>query len=241
MTFATINTWKCDGEYNKRLELLNNQLSGYSLDLICSQEVFSAEGSAISTENYLKTNLNLQSFYFPSRKKERLVNGTKILSFSSLCVFTNLAVEQEKNIRLPTHHEDGERSAQLLIIIKEGKKIAVVNTHLTHLRNQSELRCRQLNEILRHINFDEYDAVFFCGDFNDTPNSKTIKFLVENHSFINAIESYPPTMGNRCIDYIFYKSKEEIDVLNAKLILNTPSEEGIFPSDHFGILATFKF
>ncbi|GAB1857666.1 hypothetical protein MHTCC0001_25030 [Flavobacteriaceae bacterium MHTCC 0001] len=219
---------------------MNSQLGSSALDLICCQEVFSAVDYTIGTEKYLKKELALPSFYFPSRKKERLVNGSKILSFSGLCIFTNLPVLKEEKIYLSTHIEDGERTAQLLTIKKEGKTIAIVNTHLTHLRNESELRCQQMHEILRYINFDAYDIVLICGDLNDTPNSKTITTLTENYSFKPALKSYPPTMGNRCIDYMFYRSKVALDILEAKLILNKASEEGIFPSDHFGILATFK-
>lgn len=239
ITFATINTWKCDGNYNKRLELLGSRLDGYSVDLICCQEVFSSE--EISTEKYLKDKLGLQSFYFPSRKKERSVKDNNVMSFSGLCIFTNLLVTKEEQIYLPTHVNDGERTAQLLTITKEDKKIMVVNTHLTHLKNKSDLRAIQINEIIKHINFDGYDVVFICGDLNATPDSEVIETLTKKHSFSAVLKNYPPTRGEKCIDYIFYRAKTAISVKEATLILNQPSKDGIFPSDHFGILATLKF
>lgn len=240
ITLATINTWKCEGEYFKRLELFGKQLSAYPLDVLCCQEVFSLCDDTISTEKYLKKELALPSFYFPSRKKERFINNKKLLSFSGLCTYTNSLVLEEKQFYLSTHIHDGDRTAQVLIVIKEGRKIAIINTHLTHLKHESELRVRQMTEILRHINFDGYDIVFICGDLNDIPESRVIEKLTKEYLFKSVLENYPPTMGDKCIDYIFYKSKTNIDVLEAKLILNN-SEKGIFPSDHFGVLATFKF
>lgn len=240
LSIATINTWKCDGAYNERLQLLSKGLGNYSLDIICCQEVFSSNDLRISTEKHLQRQLSMTSFYFPSRKKERIVNGIKTQSFSGLCSLTNLPVLEEKRIYLPSHIDDDERTAQLITIIVEGKKIVTVNTHLTHIRDASGLRVHQINEILKHIDFDESDMVFVCGDLNDTPDSITIRRLTEKHLFNSVLKDYPPTRGDKCIDYIFYRSKEPIEVTKAKRILNKPSEHGVFPSDHLGILATFK-
>ena len=241
VTFATINTWKCDGDYIRRLKLLSERLNCYPIDLICCQEVFSSHDQSISTEKYLNNKLSLSSFYFPTRKKKRLVNGDQTLSYSGLCTFTNLPVLKEKKIILPTHIKDGERTAQIFHISKKNIKIAVVNTHLTHLKNESELKNYQIIEILQHVDIDDFDMVVICGDFNDTPESKTIKTLTKKYLFKSVLKNYPATHRNRCIDYIFYRSKLGVEILEAKLILNKVSEEGIFPSDHFGILATFKF
>lgn len=240
ITFATINTWKCDGDYDKRLELLHNQLNKHPIDVLCCQEVFSLEDYTVSTKSYLEKNLSLQSFSFPTRKKQRLFKNHNVSSFSGLCVFTNMTVIKEKQLYLSTHINDGERTAQLISIVKDKKKIAVINTHLTHLKNESELRSVQINEILQHVDFKYYDVVFICGDLNDTPSSKVIKTITEKHLFKPALKKYPPTRNYRCIDYIFYKSNVEIDVRETKIILNEPSEEDIFPSDHFGVLATFQ-
>lgn len=238
-SLATINTWKCDGDYFKRMPLIAAELKKIQPSVIACQEVFhSIDDTSISTKKYLEEVLGMCSYFFPSRKKERKIDNKNVLSYSSLCFFTNLEITDYKEFFLPTHELDGERTAQLIIVKYNQSNIAVVNTHLTHLKDETNLRVQQLKHILNTI---DCDALFLCGDFNDIPNSKTIQYLIESpHSFENTFKrNYPTHVSGKCIDYIFYKPKHLINVLDHTIILNQPKDT-ILPSDHFGLYASYK-
>lgn len=239
-SLVTINTWKCDGDYFKRIPLISAGLNTVAPHVVACQEVFHSEND-ISTKKYFDEELGLHSYFFPSRKKERKIDGKNVLSFSGLCFFTNLEVITYKEFFLPTHELDGERTAQLIIVNHNDIKIAIVNTHLTHLKQETDLRLQQLIAILNTIHPNDFDALFLCGDFNDVVSSKTIQLLCQKpycfeNTFINNEATH---INGRCIDYIFYQSKYAIDVLEHKIILNQ-SKENILPSDHFGLYASYK-
>ena len=174
-------------------------------------------------------------------KKNRLLNNVRLQSYSGLCVFTSLEVISYQEFYLPTSKLDGERTAQLIVVNYQGYKVALVNTHLTHLKEETPLRIKQLNYILDNVNTNDYDAFFLCGDFNDIPSSKTIQFLMNAPNLLNNTfaTNIPTHISNRCIDYICFKSKYNIDIIEQR-IMPYESKNKILISDHFPLYASFK-
>lgn len=240
-SLVSINTWKCDGTYFERIPLLVEEINKVTPTLVLCQEVFHCADNSISTKKYFEEKLGMSSYFFASRRKERLLDNVKQPSYSGLCLFTNLEVQFYKEFFLPTRHLDGERTAQLVVIYHEGNKIAIVNTHLTHLKKETNLRIEQLKHIVSTIDGNDYDAFFLCGDFNDTLSSKTIQFLVDTpYYFNNTFTTNNAThISGQCIDYIFYKSKHTIDILDQNIILNQP-KDNVLLSDHFGLYSSYK-
>jgi endonuclease/exonuclease/phosphatase family metal-dependent hydrolase len=136
----------------------------------------------------------------------------------------------------------------------------VVNTHLTHLAGSGKLRIAQLDTILGHPEIKAgHDAVFLCGDFNAEPESAEVRYFLnrpdfwvtdplENASLTGPKITFPtpgpsgtdpsPRAGKR-IDYIFSltpSTGEPTRIVDARVVLNQPSSEGIFPSDHYGVM-----
>jgi endonuclease/exonuclease/phosphatase family metal-dependent hydrolase len=160
---------------------------------------------------------------------------------------------------LPDHPNDGERAAQFVTITKSDSSILVVNTHLTHLNKRSGLRMEQIETILSHAALRQnHDLILLCGDFNARPESYEIQHVM-THPEIPMIDvlakcykseqlaTYPvPSLeqnsqsSSKRIDYIFAfsttKSLENRQIKSG-LALNHPSEDGLYPSDHFGIWA----
>lgn len=239
MILVSINTWKCDGNYHRRLSLITEELLGLSADVIAAQEVFHALSSEASTKNHLTDYLGLANHYLPLRRKKRNLNGQAVDSYSGLCFFTNLTVVRHDHFMLPSHSADGERAAQLLVIEQNRKKIALVNTHLTHLSDQPKLRLQQARTILERVTQDaDWDAVIIAGDFNVLPDSLVVAEV--NQSFVDAFSEHPsPThRSGKRIDYVFYTPDAGLKVVERKRVLDQP-EHGMYPSDHYGLSVKF--
>lgn len=248
-SLLTINTWKCDGNYRQRMVLLRTQLGDLKPDVIACQEVFSADEADTGRE--LARSLGMFYSYAPARKKPRLFEGNLTDSESGLGVLSRYPILQTDTLPLPPHPDDTDRLAQLCWLRVNGTPVLVVNTHLTHLRGQSELRQQQLATLLAHPALtDPGGTVFLCGDFNAEAQSPEIQFL-PNHPTVSVQNTYalgngtPPgyTMPDRtgkgrsrCIDFIF--SLSPVTITEARVVLDLADADGNYPSDHCGVLIT---
>lgn len=254
----TINTWKCDGNYRQRLALLKAQLSALQPDVIAAQEVFRADGADTGRE--LADALGMHYTFASARRKARLFDGQRTESESGLGILSKVPIRKTDTLPLPPHPDDSDRLAQLAWFNVNGRPVLVVNTHLTHLPRQSELRKQQISTLLEHPALTNPDAtVFLCGDFNAEERSDEIQLLL-NHPTVSVRNAYelghgiPPgytmidqtrsrqaPMGQspgRCIDFIF--SLSPVHVMEARVVLDSPDEfdGSTYPSDHFGVMIT---
>lgn len=128
----------------------------------------------------------------------------------------------------------------------EGLKFFVFNTHLDHVQSstreaQVEVLCQQV----KRLN-PESLPIIIMGDFNDSPDSQTretiyrhFPLLRDDWSGIEEASHHPFTGTNpegQRIDWILHDLKAQ-----AELHLNKESFEGIWPSDHFPLVAKLKF
>jgi len=252
----TINTWKCDGNYDKRLVLLAEQLKALSPGIIACQECFSSDEANADTLKFLSEKLNMQFGFLPARFRKRLFKGNWVNSFSGLGILSSFPIRELESYILPEVPGDEPRKLQLAEIELPGNnKMIIANTHLTHLRNV-ELRKEQAGFVADKVAaFEEYKYRLICGDLNAMPGSTEINALT---SRAKAIDCYAAGGGaepryslaeayNRgimiCVDHIFalpYPSTNTYpDFVNSAIVLNAKDhEKGIYPSDHFGICTT---
>jgi endonuclease/exonuclease/phosphatase family metal-dependent hydrolase len=137
-------------------------------------------------------------------------------------------------------------------------------THLTDRNEQSNgitIRLAQALELIEWVQrtSDRENAVLIGGDFNDVPESDTIRSITGN-GFIDLhagggvqpgftndrhdldIEA-PYAAPNQRIDYVFVRPgrARKFAIESVQLFLNQPSAEGngrwLWASDHFGVLA----
>lgn len=245
----TINTWKCDGQYKLRLQALANGLKELKPDLVALQEVFYAPGAHADTLGYLADTLQMPYSFAPARYKVRNFDGKPSKSYSGLGIISSLPILQTDALALPEHPADGQRIAMRAIIDLPENKLNLVNTHLTHLRGQEELREAQLKCILDEWYANPKEVFWICGDFNATPGAEAMGLLYQaglndvfavNRKVEGRTFSYPATIGTSSIDHIFVSAQENSypKVQNARIVLNQPDPKlGVFPSDHFGVLA----
>lgn len=254
LNLLTINTWKCDGSYRERLSLLKHELKQLQPDIVFCQEVFRT--TTADTGRELAESLNMTYQFTPARYKTRIFEGEMMKSYSGLGLITRYPILKTEILVLPTDPRDGERMAQCCLVDCEGTPVLAINTHLTHLRNSSPLRIQQLDTILGLPLLTQHKGpVFIAGDFNADPESDELQFLL-NHPVLSIQDAYlsgqgpepgftmlpqaphQPAKGRR-IDFIFSvaTTPEQHPVFaNARVVLNQPNADGVYPSDHCGVM-----
>ena len=255
---ATINTWKCDGAYRTRLDLLKKGLAACKPDLIACQEVFQSEAGGADTGRALADALEMHYHWVPARHKDRYLDGKQVSSYSGLALLSVYPILEAWSYILPADERDGERLAQFVRVDCHSVLVLVINTHLTHLSDASGLRKQQLASLLAQVPpTAQFGAVFLCGDFNATEDTEELRFLLRHDRF-TVCNGYTAGQGTlpgytrvpapgaaesaqvgKAIDFIFSlteKHHPQPVLSNGRLILDVPDEQGYYPSDHFGVM-----
>lgn len=131
-------------------------------------------------------------------------------------------------------------------IKKSGLKLMVVNTHLDHIL--SSTREKQIEVLIREVKKINNYPLIIMGDFNESPSTEIKKNLMKafdlkdpwiekkypeeasHHSF----KGHKAESGVR-IDWILIPEKFDCTDLSFN---KSASPEGIYPSDHYPLLAT---
>jgi len=254
----TINTWKCDGEYRLRMDILAKQLKQLKPHVIACQECFYSEEANADTLKFLADELNMNYSFLPGRSKKRPFEGKMVNSTSGLGILSVYPVTEAESFDLPIVPEDNDRKAfKVDIDLPSGKTLTVTTTHLTHLGQQKGLRKAQAEALAGFVTEETPNPYhIICGDFNATPDSEAVMAFME---LAKATDCY--TLGNGtephysltdayykankqvCIDHIFTLQLPGINnypqFIDSAVVLNTPDEtSGLYPSDHFGITTT---
>jgi endonuclease/exonuclease/phosphatase family metal-dependent hydrolase len=252
----TINTWKCDGNYYKRLTLMAEQLKALSPGIIACQECFASDEANADTLKFLSGALNMNACFLPARFRKRIFKDNWVQSFSGLGILSAFPLTALEDYTLPEVPGDEPRKLQLAeIVLPGGDRLLIANTHLTHLRNTG-LRAAQAGFVAEKVSaFEAYKYRVVCGDFNAAPGSVELETLV---SGTQAIDCYAAGGGAEpryslaeaydrgmliCVDHIFALphpgANTYPDFVNSAIVLNSKDhEKGIYPSDHFGISTT---
>jgi endonuclease/exonuclease/phosphatase family metal-dependent hydrolase len=263
LSLVTLNTWKCDGDYPRRLELMRAGLQALRPDIVLLQEAFVTEGGEHDTAHTLASALQAELCFEPARFGERQFQGGCGNSWSGLAVLSRLPMRRATRLELPTHPEDGDRMAQLVEFDVDGERLLVINTHLTYLRPEDEVRCAQMANILRHPWLGEdYAAILLGGDLNDGPDGVLLEWLglrkgwrvVDCDEFLNGRRPRHSTLRDHKAvkgsplgdnyDYILlleHLMPSRIDLLASDYVLDEPDPAtGLYPSDHFGVRLRFR-
>ncbi len=130
---------------------------------------------------------------------------------------------------------------------KTGKQFRVVNFHLDHVKEEAKIQ--QIQVVLKESAQYQDDFIqIMTGDFNAHPTSKVIADVLEKgwlDSFTGKLEGtthgFKPQDKERAarakkIDYIF--SKGPIQAKESHIIKD--NYKGIYPSDHYFLMAEFE-
>lgn len=138
MRIVTLNTWKNEGLYERRLALMAEGLGELAPDIVCLQECFQADG--FDTARHLAGALGLEAAVAPARHKVRTHEGRRIESASGLAILRRNGALGAGRLALPSDPADGERIGQWSDVAPD---LRVLNLHLTHLRGPEAARLRR--------------------------------------------------------------------------------------------------
>jgi endonuclease/exonuclease/phosphatase family metal-dependent hydrolase len=251
----TLNTWKGDGRYRKRLDEMASQLCLLQPDILFLQEAVRSEDGFIDTAGFLASFLDLYSTYAPARRKNREIEGEQYICYSGLAILSRYEINDQKICRLPSSPEDPDRISFSAEITVNEKIILLTNLHLTHLPKADELRLRQFCAVTNSIITSKKTSTCLCGgDFNLVLTKTRMQEITEN-SRLQINDCYlagggelpGKTFANSCsrkgtgrIDYILNLVGEGMLPLpckNSRIVLNQSDPDGILPSDHFGVMS----
>lgn len=170
VSIVTFNLLNKPSRWEQRRRLIAAELEMLQPDLIALQEVSLLENSA----HWLADRLGGYTAHVSSRTGPlQGVEGVAVLS--------RLPVEQCSTIDLQAQH----RVAQSLVVRVGHAQLLLVNGHYYFHVVDHIKRVRQVQHLLSWLGHSKRDApVIICGDFNDTPGSRSIA-LMQQH-FVSA-------------------------------------------------------
>lgn len=233
MRLVTLNTWKGDGVYAKRLDLMAEGLAALDADVILLQEVLAAPTLRLHTGEHLAAALGMAHLHQPARAKRRAVEGVEADTTSGLSILTRLPVTAHRRIALPSHPMDGERIAQCAELTTKRGALRVVNVHLTHLTGRDDLRHDQIRALLTA----EGDAPLVVGgDFNCGAAALNGFGLTDVRSIIGA-PLQPTLIGTEaCLDHFMVSERGPWRPARLAVALAETDHTGVSASDHAALV-----
>jgi len=247
----TLNTWKGDGLYNERLALMAGQLKVLQPDILCLQESLQSLDTELDTASTLARHLDMQCIFTPARKKFRLCEGKELLCYSGLAILTFFEVLDQQVTSLPVDNDDPDRIAMNVLLNIQGTPWVITNLHLTHLQNREQLRLQQLQAMAESpFGHGSTKPRIICGDFNCGRESWEFKQWRSTSEY-EIIDCYTSGKGelpgntftasdgkSKCIDFILALRQQTSPTFftqKAQVVVNQPAQDGLLPSDHFGV------
>ena len=261
MTFSvlTLNIWNYEGPWKERLPLIRACIESLDPDLIALQEVL--VGDAIDQRALLFAGTPYG--YEFGRSQDFWLDPS--LAFGNL-VASRWPLAQTEVVALPQRERVGGCVAVVTNVQSPFGLVPFVSTHLTYPPYDGYMREQQAKAILDLVRSRRVSGGFpaiVCGDFNARPESAEVRFMkgmqsIEGSStyFVDAFEAAGAGEGTTMsrdnpyadpplelrIDYIFigrHRPDGSGRVESCRVVANQ-SVDGVYPSDHYGVFATFS-
>jgi len=240
---ATLNTWKNEGAYRRRLELIASGLAALDLDIICLQECFAAPSAHTARE--VACALGYNWAFLPARRKSRVFEGRETDSVSGLAVLTRFHLRAADALALPGHPLDPDRSAQIVDLDHKRGTLRVVNLHLTHVRDAlgEEVRTAQIESVLAAALGDS--PVLIAGDFNALPSHAPVQRVLTKPGADGGPEppeAWAESFAGLAIDHVLLiDASGAWRVTARRSALHGPDvTDDVAPSDHGAIIVDLE-
>lgn len=246
MKVLTLNTWQERGAWEKRWDIIFEGLEKERPDLVFFQETFN--------EKWIREAAKLAGY------------DHVVFAFdkSGLSIFSNFPVDQSDCLTLKTQSptEDYLRYALYARVHTPGGWLHLFNTHLSWKLDEGFIREKQVDELLNYI--DDKAGVgeaIVTGDFNAPPQNPEVRKMIVRGKFNDTYAVKHPKeagltwdnrnpyangssvlMPDRRIDYIFIRNQAKVlgKLAACDLIFTEAGAQGIYASDHYGVLASFN-
>lgn len=241
MRLITLNTWNTEGPWEDRWELIFAECQRLEPDVIAFQEIFDADWVE-------KIAMHLESPYWAFSSD---ASGLALFSKHPILEWSERAYQTQSPL------EDYRRYFLWVRLLIEKRVTSVVNTHLSWKEKDSATRFSQIQELLKALGkTGPQEEILSVGDFNAIEKTKEMELM--RTQFLDGYRTLHPQlpgltwdnrntftathgMPDRRLDYVFVKKET---FLAAKLkdvdLIFTEPQEGVYPSDHFGLFARFE-
>lgn len=239
LRLVTLNTWKCDGAYARRLELMTEGLATLKPDVVALQEVFAAPGLGADTAVVLADALSMRSAVLPLRRKRRTIDGVDTDSSSGLAVLSRLPILAQRAVPLTSDPRDGERAALVTELEMGSDRVTVASLHLTHLADSAALRRRQWREIAAAVS--HCPTALLAGDFNAPIEVLGLERTRFRDCRTVCGEAPRPTLiggdASQCIDHVLFTRQGVLVPVHWSVAMAGSSDEpGLTASDHGAVV-----
>jgi endonuclease/exonuclease/phosphatase family metal-dependent hydrolase len=257
----TFNIWNRSGPWDERLVAIKATLARLDADVIGLQEVIVTEqGDLLDQGKVIAESLGY-NVVFGSSHGEGYAFGNAVLS--------RWPIARHELFRLPELDGTEPRTLLFAEVLAPFAKIPFFTTHLSWRLHEGHVRQAQVVEIADRISAlcpEHSFPPILVGDFNAEPESDEIRFL-QGHTTLGRKSVYyadafrvagdgsrgatfskrnpfaePLHEPERRIDYIFVREPDDQhrgEPLDARVCCDEPID-GVFPSDHFGVIATLR-
>ncbi len=242
LTVVTLNLWHDQGDWPRRLAKIVAGLRALRPDVICLQEVLqhaTLPNQASTIAESLGCTAHFVSVDGPERPKRY---GNAILTPHPVRATGGVFL-------LPL---DDWRVAAHVTLDVRGRTLEVYDTHLHHTIEGGAIRAKQIAHLLAYVDSTRSDApVVLAGDFNCELGSPEMAPI--ESAWTDAFAATHPgaphaqtvtlnvALGNpaMAIDHVFVPKADRVALapVSAAIILNEPGADGVWPSDHFGVVA----
>jgi endonuclease/exonuclease/phosphatase family metal-dependent hydrolase len=216
MTYNVLHGANTDGSLN--FDKIAEQINRINPDLVALQEVdFKTNRiNNIDLTKELATRTNMISCFGKAMNYDDGEYGVAILSKRNI-------IKSENN-PLPYSENNEPRTAlEILTTSALGDTLIFISTHLDHKSNDVE-RIGQANKIITLFESNKYPSIL-AGDFNDTPNSKTINLLetywTTTYSGAVFAKTFSSNNPDRKIDYIMFKPKNSFIIIDNGVVCDS--------------------
>lgn len=253
---ATFNIWNRFGPWEERLVAIRAGLGHLAPDVIGLQEVLRHEG--FDQASLVSEGLGYEIAWGKASENHGYPFGNAVLS--------KWPILRSETIPLPNGGTDETRSLVFTELASPFGKIPFFCTHLNwkfHHGHVRQLQVRAVADAVARLAPLEGFPPIVVGDFNAEPDSDEIRFLRgltglggECVYFADAFGVAGEGVGTtfskrnafagmlrepeRRIDYVFVRGPDDAqrgEPRDARVCFDEPYE-GVFPSDHFGVVAT---
>ena len=243
---ATLNLFNKVGRWGERLPLVVEQLIELQPDVIALQEVdlIIDQGMALCR----LVNATLKDS--PRYRIYHMGRPGRAAHVQALAVMSRLPVDAHEGLDYLLNDGVAQR---LRVRLEGGEALEFYNTHLYFPPEATAERLAQAKTLLSWVDtWREAKTVVVAGDFNAYSGEPTLDLMKGRFASayeaahgaepertwptpVNTFDPSPPG----CLDYIFVAGGE---VQEASLAFDRPHplDQGLFPSDHLGVIATLK-
>jgi endonuclease/exonuclease/phosphatase family metal-dependent hydrolase len=256
----TLNIWNLSGRWRSRREAILRVVRRCGPDVVCLQEVVANERG--NQAEWLASELGDWSIAYAG---EPLVAATARFGNA---VLSRWPIETHSSAQLP--YVPDELEVQRVVVHARTGGVDVFSTHLAWQLHDAALRERQVQALVRFVSARTDPAAplgpVVAGDFNAEPDSSAVRYLSglasldgtsvylqdawrlagdggpgitwSNRNPHAALDREP----DRRIDYIFSGFHGRAGggrPVECRVVADEPAD-GIWPSDHFGLLAVLQ-